>query len=193
MLILASASPRRQELLRSAGIPFEARPADIDETRRDGETAREYVLRLAEAKARAAATPGETVLGADTVVVVDDRILGKPADRDEAGAMLRLLSGRTHRVMTAVCLLRSDECRTFVETTSVRFRELGESEIQAYVNSGDPLDKAGAYGIQGGAGHFVERIDGCWFNAVGLPLTRLQGLPPSCFERFPGESGGQSE
>ena len=125
---------------------------------------------------RAAARPGETVLGADTVVVADGRILGKPADGDEAKSMLRLLSGRTHDVLTGVCLLDSSECRTFVERTVVRFRELSEREVQTYVDSGEPLDKAGAYGIQGRASKFVERIEGCYFNVVGLPIARLYKL-----------------
>ena len=149
MLILASASPRRQGILQNAGIAFEARPTDVDECRQHGESADVYVLRLAEAKARAAARPGETVVGSDTVVVVDGRILGKPADRDEAASMLGLLSGRTHQVLTGVCVLSSRECRTFVETTAVRFKALSKQEVQEYLDSGEPLDKAGAYGIQG--------------------------------------------
>ncbi len=176
MLILASASPRRQEILRNAAIPFETCPAEVDECRREGESARDYVLRLAEAKARAAARPGKTVLGADTVVVVEGRILGKPADRDEAKSMLRLLSGRAHDVLTGVCLLDSGACRTFVERTVVRFKELGDQEVQAYVDSGEPLDKAGAYGIQGAASKFVERIEGCYFNVVGLPIARVHAI-----------------
>ena len=126
MLILASASPRRREILRRAEIAFETRPVDVDESPRPAEAARDYVLRLAEAKARAAARPGETVLGADTVVVIDGKILGKPSDPEEAKAMLRLLSGRTHDVLTGVCLLEASECLTFVERTLVRFKKLGD-------------------------------------------------------------------
>ena len=173
MLILASASPRRQEILRNAAIPFGTRPVDVDESHRDGESARDYVLRLAETKARAAAQPSETVLGADTVVVVEGRILGKPADPDEAQAMLRLLSGRTHDVLTGVCVLHAGECRTFVELTAVTFKSLSDQEVEAYVDSGEPWDKAGAYGIQGAASKFVERIEGCYFNVVGLPIARV--------------------
>ena len=187
MLILASASPRRQEILRHAGIAFETRPAEVDESPRRGEAARDYVLRLAEAKARAAARPGETVLGADTVVVAAGRILGKPADGDEAKSMLRLLSGRTHDVLTGVCLLDSGRRRTFVERTVVRFKELSEQEVQAYVDSGEPLDKAGAYGIQGRASKFVEGIEGCYFNVMGLPIARLYRLLAS-----PAESADNS-
>ena len=176
MLILASVSPRRQEILRNAGIAFEVRPADVDESCSEGESAEDYVLRLAEAKARAVAQPGETVLGADTVVVVDDLILGKPIDPEGAQSMLRALSGRTHRVMTGVCVLSSRECRTFVETTAVRFKALSKQEVQEYLDSGEPLDKAGAYGIQGRASKFVERIDGCYFNVMGLPMARLYAL-----------------
>lgn len=173
MLILASASPRRREILRRAEIAFETRPVDVDESRRPGEAARDYVLRLAEAKARAAARPGETVLGADTVVVIDGKILGKPTDPEEAKAMLRLLSGRTHDVLTGVCLLEASECLTFVERTLVRFKKLSDQEVQAYVDSGEPLDKAGGYGIQGLASKFIERIEGCYFNVVGLPIARV--------------------
>ncbi len=176
MLILASASPRRQEILHNAAIPFETRPAEVDESHRRGESARDYVLRLAEAKARAVAQPGETVLGADTVVVVEGRILGKPADPDEAKLMLRLLSGRRHDVLTGVCVLHAGECRTFVELTAVTFSSLSNQEVEAYVDSGEPLDKAGAYGIQGLASKFVERIEGCYFNVVGLPIARVHGV-----------------
>ena len=176
MLILASASPRRQRLLRNAGIQFELRPANIDETPRDGESAQGYSLRLAEEKARAVAKPGETVLGADTIVVIAGKILGKPANQEAAVAMLQLLSGKVHQVMTAVCVLHAGEPQTLVETTVVHFKEISEEEIQAYVNSREPLDKAGAYGIQMGASKFVERIDGCYFNVVGLPVARVYEL-----------------
>jgi len=186
MIVLASASPRRQELLRNAGILFETRPASVDETPLPGEPARKYVLRLAERKARTVAQPGETVLGADTVVVIDQKILGKPVDQKEAVAMLRLLSGQVHEVMTAVCILGEKKSQTFVETTVVHFRELSEQEMQTYASSGESLDKAGAYGIQTGASKFVERIDGCYFNVVGLPIAHVYKLlqsitPPADF------------
>jgi len=173
MLVLASASPRRQELLRAAGIDFVVRPADVDETPREGESAESYVLRLAEEKARAAWRPGETTLGADTVVAVEGRLLGKPSDAEEAAAMLSLLSGRGHEVLTGVCLYNGEQVRNAAERTRVEFLPLSEEEIAAYVASGEPLDKAGAYGIQGRASKFVRRIEGCYFNVVGLPVSRL--------------------
>ncbi len=176
MLVLASASPRRREILNSAGIPCSVRPAEVDESRLAGETPGDYVRRLAEAKARAVQQPGETVLGADTVVVIDGRILGKPRDAADAARMLRLLSGRVHDVITGVCLLRGEECQNVSETTKVRFRELSDSEIDSYVLTDEPLDKAGAYGIQGVASKFVERIEGCYFNVVGLPISRVYRL-----------------
>ncbi len=148
----------------------------MDESHREGESANDYVLRLSESKARAVARAGETVLGADTVVVVEGRLLGKPADRDEAKSMLRSLSGRTHEVLTGVCILHAGQCRTFVERTAVDFKKLSDRELQAYVDSPEPLDKAGAYGIQGSASKFVERIEGCYFNVVGLPIARVYGL-----------------
>ena len=176
MIVLASASPRRQELLRNAEVLFEIRPASVDETPLPGEPAQKYVLRLAESKARTVAKPGATVLGADTVVVMDQEILGKPVDQKEAVTMLRRLSGQVHEVMTAVCILCEKKSQTFVETTVVHFRELSEQEIQTYASSGESLDKAGAYGIQTGASKFVERIEGCYFNVVGLPIAHVYKL-----------------
>ena len=176
MLVLASASPRRREILDLAGIPCSVRPADVDESRSAGETPGDYVRRLAEAKARAVQQPGETVLGADTVVVTGGRMLGKPRDAADALRMLGLLSGRVHEVITGVCLLRDEDCQTVSETTKVTFSELSDSEIATYVATGEPLDKAGAYGIQGGASKFIERIDGCYFNVVGLPIARVYRL-----------------
>ncbi len=176
MLVLASASPRRREILNSAGIPCSVRPADIDESRLAGETPGDYVRRLAEAKARAVRQPGETVLGADTVVVTGGRILGKPRDAADASRMLGLLSGRVHEVITGICLLRDEECQNVSETTKVKFCELSDSEIDSYISTGEPLDKAGAYGIQGSASKFIERIEGCYFNVVGLPISRVYRL-----------------
>ena len=181
MLILASTSPRRQELLRNAGIPFEVRPPRIREMRKNGERAENYVVRLAQEKAEDAAhqlTGNKiVVLGADTTVVVDEEILEKPCDPRDAARMLRMLSGRSHQVMTGVCLLVRDSnaSRTFtaIETTTVLFRNLGEEEIQRYVAIGEPLDKAGAYAIQGVASRWIPRIEGCYFNVVGLPVPLI--------------------
>lgn len=173
-LILASASPRRSELLRNAGILFEVDPADIHESPLSGEAAMDYAQRLAHDKAAAVFTrhPDAIVLGADTVVVVDEHLLEKPSNADDAARMLRLLSGRTHQVLTGVCLLASDfEC-TEAEVTQVTFGSMSEQEIADYVASGEPMDKAGAYGIQGLASRFVERIEGDYFNVVGLPVAR---------------------
>lgn len=174
-LILASSSPRRQELLRSAGFDFEVRPSKIEEVRGRGETAEEFARRAAREKALevAASCPRDSlVLGADTVVVVDGEVLGKPTGPHDATRMLRLLSGLTHRVITGVCLVRAPDRVEALkhETTFVTFCKLGEEEIRCYVSSGEPLDKAGAYGIQGMASRFVTRIEGCYFNVVGLPV-----------------------
>ena len=178
MLILASTSPRRQELLRNAGIPFEIRTPRIHEIRNNGERAENYVVRLAQEKAEDAAHQlGENrivVLGADTTVVAGEEILEKPRDPGDAARMLRLLSDRSHAVMTGVCLLvrNSDESKSFtaIETTTVLFRKLNENEIHSYVATGEPLDKAGAYAIQGLASRWIPRIEGCYFNVVGLPV-----------------------
>ena len=182
-LILASASPRRAELLTAAGIPFEIRPARIDEAARPGEDARTYASRVAVDKASAVAgsSPGRPVLAADTVVVIDGLILGKPADADDAKRMLRLLSGRTHEVLTAVVLLAGNNARgtrksvpvsyTAVEVTAVEFVLLSRPEIDWYVATGEPADKAGAYAIQGLASRFVTRIEGSYSNVVGLPVS----------------------
>jgi len=182
MIILASASPRRQELLRNAGIPFEVQPADIDETPRLGESPRDCAERLALEKALAIFQnqPEGFVLGADTIVVVDDAILGKPRDADEAARMLRLLSGRTHTVITGVCVVGpvasgqwsvARNVNTASETTLVTFCELSDIEIREYVASGEPMDKAGAYAIQGIASCWIPRIEGDYSNVVGLPVA----------------------
>ena len=172
-LVLASASPRRTEILRNAGIPFLARPVDVVEDLLTGESANDYVRRLAEAKARAAWREGEIALGADTVVVVDDRILGKPSDDSEATRMLGAISGRSHRVLTGFCFFDGVDASAAVEETVVHFRELSGREIAAYIATGECADKAGAYGIQGAACKFIHRIEGCYFNVVGLPISRV--------------------
>jgi len=172
-LVLASGSPRRVELLRRAGIRCLVRPARVDETRLKGEKPAAYVLRLARAKAEAARRPGERALGADTVVVIGSRILGKPGDAADAARMLRLLSGRSHRVLTGICLAGPRRSRAEVVETRVWCRRLSRAEIAAYVASGEPFDKAGAYAIQGLASKFVERIEGCYSNVVGLPIERV--------------------
>ena len=145
----------------------------MDESGLEGEVPLDHVRRLAEAKARAVWREGELVLGADTAVAVDGFALGKPRDREDAARMLTLLSGRAHDVLTGICLLELDECRVAVEQTKVQLRAISEQEIETYVKSGEPLDKAGAYAIQGGAGEFVERVEGCYFNVVGLPVARV--------------------
>lgn len=174
VLILASSSPRRQELLREAGIVFEVDPAHINEDQYPGEPALEYTCRLARQKAQAVAQrhPRRSVLGADTIVVVDQEVLGKPRDPADAVRMLRMLSGRSHSVTTAVCLiLPSGDKETRSSTTQVYFRMLAEQEIQQYVAGGEPMDKAGAYAIQGGASRWTDRIEGEYSNVVGLPLS----------------------
>jgi septum formation protein len=177
MLVLASRSPRRSELLRQAGIPFTIRAADVDESILPGESPRAYVLRLAEAKARAVeASPGETVLAADTTVVVDNQILAKPADAADACRMLTLLAGRSHQVMTGVCLRRGDTLQSDCAVTEVQFAPMTQAEIAAYATSGEPMDKAGAYAIQGLASKYICRIDGDYCNVVGLPISLVYRL-----------------
>ena len=177
MLILASRSPRRREILASAGIPHLVRPAEVDESIRDGEAAEAYVKRVARAKAEAVeAGPGDVGLGADTVVVVGREILGKPADEADARRMLRRLAGREHVVMTGICLRSAGGVVEDAESTRVRFQQLSEQEIDAYVASGEPLDKAGAYAIQGLASKFIDRVEGCYFNVVGLPVANVYAL-----------------
>jgi len=172
MLVLASQSPRRSEILRQAGIPFIVRPVDVDETPLAGEAARAYVERLALAKALAVtATPGETVLAADTTVTIDGELLGKPADAADARRMLSLLSGRRHEVLTGICLRHGDTTISDCAITAVWFQTLSGDEIDAYVASGEPEGKAGAYAIQGLASKFVARIEGCYFNVMGLPVS----------------------
>lgn len=174
-LVLASASPRRRELLEAAGFQVSVQPADVDETPWAGEAAADYVLRLARAKARAIRAQG-WVLGADTVVVLDGALLGKPADDDEARAMLARLSGRQHEVMTGVCLLGGGREAARVESTRVWFAPLSPDEIAAYVSTGEPRDKAGAYAIQGRAARFIPGIEGSYANVVGLPIATVWAM-----------------
>ena len=184
MLVLASASPRRQELLRNAGIPFEVQPTDIPEIPKPGEAPQAFAERMAREKALMVAQqrPRDHILGADTIVVVDNQILGKPSDKEDAARMLRMLSGKTHQVTTAVCLLspRSPESKggqrrvfeyTRSETTWVTMHELTEEDIRSYVATGEPMDKAGAYAIQGIAARWIPRIEGDYSNVVGLPVS----------------------
>ena len=174
-LILASASPRRAELLRNAGIRFSVDPAHVPEEPTPHERPVDYAQRLARDKARAvfARHSDSVVLGADTIVVADEHLLEKPLDAEDAARMLRLLAGRSHQVITGVCLLGAGFEQTETEITEVRFSSLSESEIAEYVATGEPMDKAGAYAIQGVASRWVERIDGCYFNVVGLPVPRV--------------------
>jgi septum formation protein len=182
--ILASSSPRRAEILRHAGIAFDVFPANVDESRLPRESASHYVRRLALAKARraaeAAARKGRhaIIVGADTVVVARGKILGKPQDFPSARRMLRLLSGRTHTVLTGLAVLRipGGAEKIAIEKTRVRFAKLSKKEIDWYLMTGEPYHKAGAYAIQGIAGRYVTRIEGCYFNVVGLPLARLWSL-----------------
>ena len=178
-LILASSSPRRQELLRQTGIDFEVFAPGINEDQRAGEEPLQYALRLAREKAQEVARhrPHGHVLGADTIVVVEGEILGKPRDPADAARMLRLLSARSHQVSTAVCLmLPGGVADTRSSTTEVYFRKLTEDEIQQYVAGAEPMDKAGAYAIQGGASRWTDRIEGEYSNVVGLPLSLVTDM-----------------
>lgn len=172
-LILASSSPRRSELLRNAGIAFEVMPADVPEEALPGELPPQTALRLALEKAQAvfAKNPDAAVLGADTIVIVDGEPLNKPLDAADATRMLGVLSGRVHEVITGVALLWPGGQDVRSETTRVHFSPLAEDEIAAYIASGEPMDKAGAYGIQGSASRWIPRVEGCYFNVVGLPVA----------------------
>ena len=173
-LILASASPRRQELLKLFGVPFTVRVADIAETMDLTKSPFDEVGRVSRMKALAIPrAAGDVVIAADTIVVCEGRVLGKPHSEDEAHEMLRLLSGRDHQVMTGCPILRADVCETFTEVTDLHFRHLRDCEISRYVASGEPMDKAGSYGIQGGAALFCERMVGDYYNVMGLPVCRL--------------------
>lgn len=187
-VILASGSPRRRELLERAGIECHVRPAAIDESFIRDEGVVEYVRRMACEKARRVATDspaGKLVLGADTVVELNGQVLGKPRDADDAEGMLRLLSGRSHTVLTGICVMRAPDHLEALDhaTTRVTFLPLNDPEIRDYIASGEPFDKAGAYGIQGLASRFTARVDGCFFNVVGLPVSLvysiLKSLSPS--------------
>ena len=175
-VVLASASPRRRELLELLGLAFDVVPADADESWRNGESPAVHAERLARAKAAAGAREGAVTVGADTIVVVDGEILGKPADRDQAAAMLRRLGGREHVVVTAIAVAFEGRCASAAVSTRVWFRPLDEAAIRAYVATGEPMDKAGAYGIQGFGAVLVERIEGDYFTVMGLGLARLVDL-----------------
>lgn len=177
-VVLASASPRRRELLNLIGIPHDVRPANVDETMRPREAPRRHAERLAREKASAIAVrdPNLITIGADTVVVINRKVLGKPADAEDAARMLGMLSGREHTVITAVAVSRGRELRSAVEEVRVKVRRLRDDEIEAYIATGEPMDKAGAYGIQGFGATIVERIEGDYFSVMGLPLVRLVGL-----------------
>ena len=173
-LILASQSPRRRELLATAGIPFTVRAREVEEIRAPGEPPDDYARRLASAKAEAAwEDRDEIVLGADTIVVLDQSVLEKPRDAADARAMLHRLAGREHTVITGICLRHPSGAEVDSSATRVRFTPLTNAEIDAYVATGEPMDKAGAYAIQGLASKFVERVDGCYFNVIGLPLSQV--------------------
>jgi septum formation protein len=172
-LVLASASPRRQELLKNARVEFVVKPANIPEVRHLGEAPKAFAERMAKEKARAvwAGTKNEYVLGADTIVVVDDLVLGKPEDEQDAERMLRLLSGRKHEVITGVCLIGNDFEDLRSKTTTVHFSALSDADIRNYIATGEPMDKAGAYAIQGAASRWILKIEGDYSNVVGLPTA----------------------
>ena len=173
-LILASASPRRKELLGLFRVPFEIRVADIDEAMDPNKAPYDEVARVSRLKAKAvSAGEDDIVIAADTIVVCEGKVLGKPKNEADAKEMLRLLSGRDHQVMTGVTVLRGERCETFTEVTDLHFRPLTDKEIDDYVATGEPMDKAGSYGIQGGAALFCERLVGDYYNVMGLPVCRL--------------------
>lgn len=183
MLVLASASPRRRELLTQAGFVFEVHPAHIPEDLIPGEEPVAYVTRLAREKAEHIYRilspqfgPSLVVIGADTTVTLDDHILGKPEDAADAARMLGLLSGREHHVATGVALVTAQGSQAMAEVTKVWLDALRQDEIASYIASGEPMDKAGAYGIQGRAAKWIPRIEGCYFNVVGLPLARVSSM-----------------
>lgn len=175
-VVLASQSPRRRQLLTLIGIEHDVRPANIDETYLPGEEPRSHAVRLASGKVEAIASPDQLTIGSDTIVVVDGDVLGKPANDGEAARMLRRLSGRSHVVITGVALGWRGRLVSDVEEVSVTFRDLTDDDIRAYIATGEPMDKAGAYGIQGYGATIVERVDGDYFAVMGLPLNRLTRL-----------------
>ena len=173
-LILASQSPRRRELLGLTGLPFIVRAADIDETMDPGKAPFDEVARVSRLKAEAVARkPEDVVIAADTIVVCEGEVLGKPRNEADAFRILSLLSGRHHEVMTGMTVVCGDKAITHTEVTKIHFRELHPEEIRAYIASGEPMDKAGAYGIQGGAALFVDQMEGDYYNVMGLPVCRL--------------------
>lgn len=184
-VVLASASPRRRELLALIGVPHEVRPADIDETYLPHEAPAAHAERLAREKALAVHAPDAVVIGSDTIVVVDGDVLGKPADSAEAARMLRRLSGRSHTVMTAVAVAWQGRVESGVEAVGVTFRELSDDEIARYIATGEPMDKAGAYGIQGFGATLVSRVDGDYFAVMGLALHRLMRMCERLGLRYP--------
>ena len=188
-LILASQSPRRKELLGLFHIPFTVRVADIDETMAPDKTAADAVAEVSLRKAQAIErSAGDVVIAADTIVVCQGKILGKPHSEAEAVRMLELLSGRDHQVMTGVTVLTEEKSCTFTEITDIHFRELSLREIEAYVATGEPMDKAGAYGIQGGAALFCSRLEGDYYNVVGLPVCRLAQILKEMAPEIMGET-----
>lgn len=196
-VVLASQSPRRRDLLTLVGVAHEVRPADVDERVRPGEAPDAYVRRLAGEKARAVADalgdPGAAVVAADTTVVVDGEILGKPADAAEARAMVRRLAGRAHEVFTGMAVVRGPRLADAVERVGVTFRPLGDDEIAAYVATGEPMDKAGAYGIQGYGATIVERVDGDYFAVMGLSLRRTVALLGEVGVRYAFAGGARAD
>lgn len=175
-VVLASQSPRRRDLLTLVGIAHEVRPANIDESYFAGEAPRAHAERLARGKAEAIAAPDAVTIGSDTIVVIDDQVLGKPRDENEAARMLERLSGRSHTVITAVAASWGGRMLSDVEEVTVTFRSLSADDIAAYIATREPMDKAGAYGIQGYGATIVERVDGDYFAVMGLPLNRLARL-----------------
>ena len=186
-IILASQSPRRKELLGLLRLPFTVRVADIDETMDPSLPAQDEVARVSRLKAEAIVrAPEDIVIAADTIVVCENQVLGKPRDEQDAFRMLKLLSGRDHQVMTGMTVLKGQQAVSCTEITHIHFRELSDKEILAYIHTGEPMDKAGSYGIQGGAAVFAEKLVGDYFNVVGLPVCRLyqilQTVAPEIFE-----------
>ena len=188
-LILASQSPRRRELMGLFHIPFTIRVADIDETMDPAKAPFDEVARVSRAKAEATPRSGDdVVIAADTIVVCSGQVLGKPKDEADAFRMLRLLSGRDHQVMTGLCVLRGSNAAVCTEVTDIHFRELTDREIRAYIATGEPMDKAGSYGIQGGAALFAEKLCGDYYNVMGLPVCRLgqllRSMAPELMEEY---------
>ncbi len=177
-LVLASASPRRAEILTAVGWEFEKQTADIDESRLENEKPEDYVQRLAREKAEAVAVnyKNQIVLGADTIVLIDKKIVGKPKDFDEAREMLEMLSGNWHEVLTGIAVIKDEKISVDFQRTKVKFAEIGEAEIQFLVEKGEPLDKAGAYAVQAQAALFIEKIEGDYWNVVGLPVSLVYRL-----------------